>query len=182
MRIERTRGAAIPSVSRVRGSSRAECTRQQRGIAGRRCRQPHHGSDIAQGGARRARHEPHVDTDKPLERGAPTNSRHGWPAVTLFSVPFKSRMTDEDIERLRSSLDLVIHITDKSGVSGASPGMVPLDSWSGLLPERGAGEDEWVLEARTWGSPPESAAANGMPVGDFVIEQHEIGEPHRPSP
>jgi hypothetical protein len=92
----------------------------------------------------------------PVELGAPPNSRYGRPRVTLFSVPFKSRMTDEDIERLRRSLDLVTYVTDTSGVSGASPGVVP-DSWSGLFLERGAGQDEWVLEGRTWDDPPESA-------------------------
>jgi hypothetical protein len=35
--------------------------------------------------------------------------------------------------------------------------VVPLDSWSGLFLERGAGQDEWVLEGRTWDDPPESA-------------------------
>jgi hypothetical protein len=73
------------------------------------------------------------------------------PRWTLFSIPFKSRMTDADAARLRASLDLVTYTIPKPGLFAASPGLVPLDSWSGLFLERGAGEDEWALEARTWG-------------------------------
>ncbi|MGZ6724743.1 MAG: hypothetical protein ACXVHK_27700 [Solirubrobacteraceae bacterium] len=65
-------------------------------------------------------------------------------------------MTDADLARLRASLDLVTYISPKPGVFAASPGLVRLDSWSGLFLEPGAGEDEWVLEARTWGNPPDS--------------------------
>lgn len=73
---------------------------------------------------------------------------------TLFSIPFTSSMTDLDLARLRRELDLVTYLSSKPGVSGASPGLVPLDFWSGLFLERGAGEGEWGLEARTWGDPP----------------------------
>lgn len=65
-------------------------------------------------------------------------------------------MTDADIARLHSELDLVTYLTPKPGVSGASPGVVPLDFWSGLFLERGETEGEWALEGRTWGHPPES--------------------------
>jgi hypothetical protein len=76
---------------------------------------------------------------------------------TLFSIPFTSGMSDADFARLRSTLDLVIYSSPKPGVSGASLGVVPLDPWSGLFLERGAGENEWILEARTWGRPGESS-------------------------
>lgn len=65
-------------------------------------------------------------------------------------------MTDRDLARLRSELDLVSYTVPKPGVSGASPGVVPLDFWSGLFLGRGASEDEWVPEGRTWGKPPDS--------------------------
>lgn len=42
----------------------------------------------------------------------------------LFSVPFKSRMTDDDVARLHGELDLVTYLTPKPGVSGASLGVV----------------------------------------------------------
>ena len=73
---------------------------------------------------------------------------------TVFSIPFKSSMADADLERLRRELDLVTYLSPKPGVSGASPGVVPLDSWSGLFLQRGNPEGEWTLEARTWGAPP----------------------------
>jgi hypothetical protein len=65
-------------------------------------------------------------------------------------------MTDADSARLRSNLDLVTYLAPKPGVSGASPGVVPLDFWSGLFLERGENDHEWTLEGRTWGHPPES--------------------------
>jgi hypothetical protein len=74
--------------------------------------------------------------------------------VTLFSVPFHSAMTDSDLDRLRTSLDLVLYTDPKPGVSGASPGVARLDLWSGLFLEPGGGKEEWALEARTWGDPP----------------------------
>ena len=101
-----------------------------------------------------------------------TNSRHGRPRVTLFSVPFKSRMTDEDIERLRRSLDLVTYVTDTPGVSGASPGWCRSIPGLGLFLERGAGQDEWVLEGRTWDEPARIRCPRvARPGGDFVIER-----------
>lgn len=75
---------------------------------------------------------------------------------TLFSIPFKSSMGDMDLTHLRSELDLVTYLTPKPGVSGASPGVARLDSWSGLFLERGGSSGEWRLEGRTWGSPPET--------------------------
>jgi hypothetical protein len=65
-------------------------------------------------------------------------------------------MTDEDLALLHRELDLATYLTRKPGVSGASLGLVPLDSWSGLFLERGAEENQWVLEGRTWDQPPDS--------------------------
>lgn len=95
----------------------------------------------------------------PPATGQPPTSLTPWRTsrrITLFSIPFKSRMTDDDLARLHGELELVTYLAPKPGVSGASPAVVPLDLWSGLFLEHGAGDDEWTLEARTWGSPPES--------------------------
>ena len=83
-----------------------------------------------------------------MQRSTPAGRRG------LFSIPFKSSMTDADLARLQRELDLVTYLSPKPGVSGASPGIVQLDFWSGLFLARGAGEGEWVLEAHTWGNPP----------------------------
>jgi hypothetical protein len=88
-----------------------------------------------------------VPTDSPLSSGR---------RRTLFSVPFKSRMTDEDASRLHTSLELETYLTPKPGVSAVGPGVARLDFWSGLFLEHGPRDGGWVLEGRTWGSPPES--------------------------
>lgn len=98
------------------------------------------------------------------EHDARDQPRRAHPRRTLFSVPLRTRMTDADLARLHHSLDLAIYITPKPGVSGAEPGVVPLDFWSGLFLERGASEDEWILEGRTWGNPP-----------DGVVHQWHVG-------
>jgi hypothetical protein len=74
-------------------------------------------------------------------------------------------MTGADLACLQRELDLVTYLSPKPGVSGTSPGVVPLDFWSGLFLERGASEWQWVLEARTWGDPP----------GPLVHEWHVRG-------
>jgi hypothetical protein len=76
----------------------------------------------------------------------------------LFSIRFKSSMSDTDVARLQRELDLVTYLTPKPGVSGASPGVVRLDDWSGLFLERGYNHGEWILEGRTWDDPPRPAA------------------------
>lgn len=110
-------------------------------------------------------------------------SSHGRTARrrTLFSIPFKSPMTDADLARLRSELDLVTYITPKPGVSGASLGVVPLDFWSGLFLERGRGEGEWVLEARTWGQPPD-AVVHGWHVRAALAARELDGSVEVPRP
>ena len=65
-------------------------------------------------------------------------------------------MDDADLARLRRVLDLVTYMSPKPGVSDASQGVVQLDFRSGLFLEPGAGADEWVLEGRTSGDPPDS--------------------------
>lgn len=95
-------------------------------------------------------------TEREADRTRPTSAGRGRRRI-LFSVPFTSSMTDADFDLLRHELDLVTYVGPKPGVSGASPGVVPLDFWSGLFLERGAGDGEWVLQARSWGNPPASS-------------------------
>ncbi len=76
----------------------------------------------------------------------------------LFSIRFKSSMSDTDASRLQRELDLVTYLTPKPGVSGASPGVVRLDDWSGLFLARGHNDGEWILEGRTWNDPPQPVA------------------------
>lgn len=71
----------------------------------------------------------------------------------LFTVPFRSEMTDADIARLQRPLDLWTHMVEKVHPSPNSPGVARLDHFSGLFLERGDGDGQWVLEARTWGTP-----------------------------
>ena len=76
-------------------------------------------------------------------------------ARAMFSVPFSSTLSDQLVARLASTLNLATHLHPKLRDSPASPGVVRLDFDSGLFLMRGANEDEWVLEGRTWGDPPE---------------------------
>jgi hypothetical protein len=62
-------------------------------------------------------------------------------------------MGDADLARLAGTLDLTTHTQTKPGVGPISPGLVRLDFHSGLFLLRGATEDEWSLEGRTWGEP-----------------------------
>ena len=73
----------------------------------------------------------------------------------MFSVPFSSTLSDQLVARLARTLNLATHLHPKLRDSPASPGVVRLDFDSGLFLMRGANEDEWVLEGRTWGDPPE---------------------------
>jgi hypothetical protein len=73
---------------------------------------------------------------------------------TLFEIPFHSSMDDGEAARLHKALDLVTYLSPKPGVAGATPGVVPLDLWSGLFLERGREDRGWLLVARTWGNPP----------------------------
>ncbi|MDQ2894115.1 MAG: hypothetical protein M3Y09_00455 [Actinomycetota bacterium] len=62
-------------------------------------------------------------------------------------------MSDADLARLAGTLGLTTHMQTKPGVGQISPGLVRLDFHSGLFLLRGASEDEWILEGRTWGEP-----------------------------
>lgn len=83
-------------------------------------------------------------------RAAPRHARGGR---VLFTVGFESAMTDSDVARLASELDLWSHMDTKLHRSPTSPGVARLDHFSGLFLERGVRDGTWVLEARTWGRP-----------------------------
>lgn len=71
----------------------------------------------------------------------------------LFEVPFASPMGDLDLARLRQVLDISTHTYPKMRPDPNSPGVARLDHHSGLFLEHGPGEDQWLLQARTWGRP-----------------------------
>ncbi len=73
--------------------------------------------------------------------------------VKLFEVPFHSRMDDADVAALGRALDVATHLHPKLHDSPARAGVVRLNFDSGLFLERGPREDQWALEARTWGHP-----------------------------
>lgn len=60
-----------------------------------------------------------------MQVAAPAGRVRRW---TLFSIRFNSQMTGADVARLQHELDLITYLTPKPGVSGASLGVVPLDS------------------------------------------------------
>ena len=84
---------------------------------------------------------------------APASSRHSRGGAVLFEVPFTSAMSDSDLAVLRRVLDLSTHMYPKMRPDPNSPGFAPLDHFSSLYLEHGAGKGQWVLEARTWGNP-----------------------------
>jgi hypothetical protein len=77
----------------------------------------------------------------------------------LFEVPFASAMSDCDLALLARTLGLWTRTqpTTHSRPDGArrhdTPGFARLDYSSGLFLKRGVVEEEWLLEARTWGRP-----------------------------
>lgn len=85
-----------------------------------------------------------VETVNPHHRGG----------LVLFEISFASAMGDLDLARLAQVLDISTHMYPKTRPAPNSPGVARLDHDSGLFLERGPGEDQWVLQARTWGTPP----------------------------
>jgi hypothetical protein len=76
---------------------------------------------------------------------------------TLFSIPFETSMSDVGLHRLSAVLGLDCDLHSKLHPGVLAPAVRRLDFDSGLFLVRGAGEDEWRLEGRTWGTPaPES--------------------------
>jgi len=101
----------------------------------------------------RAIRRPPVRNAHPADVPARTRAAHGRGGIALFQVPFASAMSDPELALLARTLDLVTHMYPKMSPDPNSPGVVRLDHYSGLFLERGDGEGQWVLEARTWGHP-----------------------------
>lgn len=108
--------------------------------------------------ARRRRRPPRSITPTAGHSSPPgAAARHGRGGTVLFEVRFTSSMTDAELGRLARWFDLSTSLHPKQHPDPTSPGVARLDHFSGVYLERGASEDEWVLEGRTWGHPaPES--------------------------
>ena len=106
-------------------------------------------SRLASGTDSPVRSRPRSTPSTPVE---PVNPHHRGGRV-LFEIRFNSPMSDLDLDRLRSVLDLSTHMFPKMRPDPNSPGVARLDHHSGLFLERGAGESQWLLQARTWGRP-----------------------------
>ncbi len=89
----------------------------------------------------------------------------------LFEVPFDCVMTDADLARLARLLDLSTHMHPKMRPDPNSPGVVRLDHFSGLFLERGKRDGQWVLEARTWGSPAPETVHEWQLLAAFTARQ-----------
>lgn len=83
---------------------------------------------------------------------APVNPHHHGGTV-VFEVHFRSGMAGSDLELLRRQLDMTTHVEHKLPVDPNSPAFAQLDQDSSLLLEHGSREGQWVLQARTWGTP-----------------------------
>jgi hypothetical protein len=97
--------------------------------------------------------EPPARTRLPGPAPKRPSAPHGRGGTSLFQVSFASVMSDPEIALLARALDLTTHMYPKMRPSPTSPGVARLDHYSGLFLERGVGEGQWVLEARTWGHP-----------------------------
>jgi hypothetical protein len=75
------------------------------------------------------------------------------PRRTLFAVGFRSAMSAADARRLERAAGLNCDLHSKLHGDTVAPGLRRLDFSSGLFLARGAGEDEWRLEGRTWAHP-----------------------------
>lgn len=98
---------------------------------------------------------------------APVNPRHHGGTVA-FEVHFRSGMAGSDLELLRRQLGMTTHVEHKLPVDPNSPAVAQLDRDSSLLLEHGYGEDQWVLQARTWGTPSAST------VHDWRVRVAEV--------
>lgn len=93
---------------------------------------------------------------RPSQTAAEAPSPAGTPrrgGTVVFEIPLTSAMHGSDLELLRRQLAMTTHVEHKLPVDPNSPGHAQLDQDSGLLLERGPGQDRWLLQARTWGRP-----------------------------
>jgi hypothetical protein len=91
-----------------------------------------------------------AERSAPIHAESPPNAPH---YRVMFTVPFRTAMSDCDIHRLRSVLGMSAHLQPKLHKSPASPGVSRLDLFSGLFLLRGERPGDWRLEGRTWGAP-----------------------------
>jgi hypothetical protein len=82
--------------------------------------------------------------------------RTAAPARTVFRIPLKSDMNDEDSKRLQDALDMTLHLHPKHPAVSPPLGVAPLP-FGGLYLVRGEGEREWALEGRAWSNPSPAA-------------------------
>jgi hypothetical protein len=97
--------------------------------------------------------EPPARTRLPGPAPKRPSAPHGRGGTSLFQVSFASVMSDPEIALLARALDLTTHMYPKMRPSPNSPGVARLDYYSGLFLDRGVGDGQWVLDARTWGHP-----------------------------
>lgn len=71
----------------------------------------------------------------------------------LFQISFASAMGPRDLGGLRLALDLSTNPRSDVTHAGDCLGFARLDHYSGVFLTRGATEDHWLLQARTWGRP-----------------------------
>lgn len=92
--------------------------------------------------------------------------RHGGEVV--FEVRFRSSMNGSDLELLRRQLAMTTHVDHKLPVDPNSPAVAQLDQDSSLLLECGTAEDQWILQARTWGRP------SACTVHDWLVRVTQV--------
>lgn len=83
---------------------------------------------------------------------SPLNPLHHGGRV-VFEVRFRSSMNGLGLELLRRQLAMTSHVEHKLPVDPNSPAHAQLDQSTSLLLEHGQDDDDWVLQARTWGEP-----------------------------
>lgn len=71
----------------------------------------------------------------------------------LFSVPFRSAMRDDQLERLNRSLGMTTNFLPFMHPTAMSPGVERLDFSSGLFLLCDDAPEHWRLDGRTWGDP-----------------------------
>jgi hypothetical protein len=89
----------------------------------------------------------------------------------MFRIPFRSQLSDFDLKHLESDLGMITDIHPKLHNSPVSPGVVRLDFQSGMFLVPGELQNEWVIEGRTWGDPPQSVI-DGWRVHALLAAHH----------
>jgi hypothetical protein len=117
---------------------------------------------------------------QPADPSAPINPQRRGGTV-VFEIPFSSPLGAAERESLRHQLGLTGHADHKLPVDPYSPASVRLDRFSGLFLERADGEDRWILQARTWGTP-SAATVHGWRVRAAEVAHqfdHAVPVPER---